>query len=88
MTNDTRTFINVLHADGPAAECAGKAVGPDIVQEGTMESGARSRWRFTKIRRDRFTGSARRRQTTAHRGACWSRCSPVACEEGFTSIAW
>jgi hypothetical protein len=27
----------------------GKAVGPDIVQEGTMESGARSRWRFTKI---------------------------------------
>jgi hypothetical protein len=27
----------------------GKAVGPDIVQEGTLESGARSRWRFTKI---------------------------------------
>jgi hypothetical protein len=27
----------------------GKAVGPDIVQEGTMESGSRSRWRFTKI---------------------------------------
>ena len=27
----------------------GKAVGPDIVQEGTAESGSRSRWRFTKI---------------------------------------
>ena len=27
----------------------GKAVGPDIVQEGTLESGARSLWRFTKI---------------------------------------
>jgi hypothetical protein len=27
----------------------GKAVGPDIVQEGTMESGSRTRWRFTKI---------------------------------------
>jgi hypothetical protein len=27
----------------------GKAVGPDIVQEGTLESSARSRWRFTKI---------------------------------------
>lgn len=27
----------------------GKAVGPDIVQEGTMQSGSRSRWSFTKI---------------------------------------
>ena len=27
----------------------GKAVDPDIVQEGTMTSGSRSRWRFTKI---------------------------------------
>ena len=27
----------------------GKAVGSDIVQEGTAESGSRSRWRFTKI---------------------------------------
>ncbi len=27
----------------------GKAVGPDIVQEGTLASGARTRWRFTKI---------------------------------------
>jgi hypothetical protein len=27
----------------------GTAVGSDIVQEGTMESGSRSRWRFTKI---------------------------------------
>jgi hypothetical protein len=24
-------------------------VGPDIVQEGTLASGARTRWRFTKI---------------------------------------
>jgi hypothetical protein len=27
----------------------GKADGPDIVQEGSTESGSRSRWRFTKI---------------------------------------
>ena len=27
----------------------GKAEGPDIVQEGTTESGSRSRWRFTRI---------------------------------------
>ena len=27
----------------------GKADGPDIVQEGSTESGSRSRWRFTRI---------------------------------------
>ena len=32
-----------------SSQQVGRAVGPDIVQEGTMASGARSRWRFTKI---------------------------------------
>lgn len=47
----------------------GKAVGPDIVQEGTMESGARSRWRFTKItpRSFHWLGEA-----SADNGASWT----------------
>ena len=32
----------------------GRARGPDIVQEGTTESGALSRWSFTEITQDSF----------------------------------
>jgi hypothetical protein len=32
----------------------GRPHGPDIVQEGTTESGARSRWSFTRITPDSF----------------------------------
>ena len=47
----------------------GKAVGPDIVQEGTMESGPRSRWRFTRItpRSFHWLGEA-----SADNGASWT----------------
>lgn len=47
----------------------GKAVGPDIVQEGTMESGSRSRWLFTEItpRSFHWLGEA-----SADNGAAWT----------------
>jgi hypothetical protein len=50
----------------------GKAVGPDIVQEGTLESGSgsgsRSRWRFTKIAARSFHWLG---EQSADDGASW-----------------
>ena len=41
-------------ATGFAARMVGRARGADIVQEGTLESGARVRWSFSNIRTDAF----------------------------------
>ena len=46
----------------------GKAVGPDIVQEGTMESGSRSRWRFTNVTPRSFHWLG---ETSTDDGASW-----------------
>jgi hypothetical protein len=46
----------------------GNAVGSDIVREGRLESGARSRWRFTKITAGSFHWLG---ETSTDGGACW-----------------
>jgi hypothetical protein len=62
---------HILWIDPATRFCArqiGRARGPDIVQEGRLESGALLRWSFTEIRPDSFRWLG---EVSADAGASW-----------------